>query len=214
MNVSSDGPQPDASRQAVCVSKWKRHRHSNPGSASTRRIDNPLRRPDSRRECGGSRRIAARRHHLSCNPRHWSRIMTFFLDGRPAPRTDSRSGCAGSSKQRTHGGRTTGNSDAAPTARTGIATPLCNSPRSYSSSADSSTTATAGAPTDRLPAQVLSTFVGWRNRDFIGGSAICPHRHPREGTPRQRLPSLCGKPKVRAGAVAAQIRPSRSRVNR
>ena len=74
---------------------------------------------------------------------------------RPARRTGSRSGCAGSSRQPTHGGRTTANCAATPTARPATATPRCGSPPPSSSSADSSTTATDGAPTDHLPAQVL-----------------------------------------------------------
>ena len=71
----------------------------------------------------------------------------------PAPHNDSPSDCAGSSKQPTRGGRTTGNSDDPPTARTATATPPSNSQPPCSSSAASSTTATDGHTSDRLPAQ-------------------------------------------------------------
>jgi transposase len=47
---------------------------------------------------------------------------------RQAPRTGSRSGCAGSSRRPTPGGRTTGNSDDPPTAKCAIDTPRSNSP--------------------------------------------------------------------------------------
>ena len=67
----------------------------------------------------------------------------------PVSRTDSRSGCDGSSKRPTRGGRTTANSAEARTARCATDTPHCNSPPPSSSSAASSTTATAGAQRER-----------------------------------------------------------------
>jgi hypothetical protein len=80
-------------------------------------------------------------------------------------RIDSPSGCAGSSKQPTQGGPTTANSAETPTAANDTATPRSVSLPPFSSSQDSSTTATDGAPTRHLPAEPLRVRRGpyrWR----------------------------------------------------
>ena len=78
-----------------------------------------------------------------------------------APRNPARSspcvsGCAGSLRRPTRGGRTTDSCAATPTAETGTDTPRSASPPSSSSSANSSTGATAGARSNTYPLQVLS----------------------------------------------------------
>ena len=82
------------------------------------------------------------------------------------------SGCAGSSRQPTHDGRTTANCAATPTARPATVTPRCAWPPPSSPSANSSPTATDGPPTDHLPAQVLSgpsrRFVGVGQAQAVG----------------------------------------------
>ena len=87
---------------------------------------------------------------------------------RLVPRTGSPLGCAGLLRPPAPGGRTTASSAAKPTVRSGTATLPSNSPPLYSSSADSSTTATDGARTGHLLAQVVGII---RTRSGFRGTS-------------------------------------------